>query len=275
MSEVLLPVAFSLFAWWFGTGIVFLLEPAARRGGKRAMVLVGAAAAVALTGIGHASRMATAAGAYLGFASSVALWGAIEIGFLSGRIVGPRRHPCPPGCHGPRHFLHAVEALLHHEIALLLGGVAVAVASWGHPNLAGAWTFAVLWTMRASAKINLHLGVRNPGEHLLPPQLSHLRCYFARRPINLFFPFTVSAATAAAALMVQEILMRPPDAIRCGLLLVVTLLVLAIVEHWLLVLPLRADALWAWAIRRARPQGGAAHADEAGPDASRRGLRVS
>ena len=35
-----------------------------------------------------------------------------------------------------------------------------------------------------------------------------------------------------------------------GLMLVTTMLALAILEHWLLVLPLPATALWRWAMRK-------------------------
>jgi putative photosynthetic complex assembly protein 2 len=42
------------------------------------------------------------------------------------------------------------------------------------PNQVGTGTFAVLWVMRISAKLNLFLGVRNLSEELLPPHLAYL-----------------------------------------------------------------------------------------------------
>jgi Protein of unknown function (DUF3623) len=38
-------------------------------------------------------------------------------------------------------------------------------------------------------------------------------------------------------------------AAEAGLILVATMLAMAIVEHWLLVLPLQSSALWRWAMR--------------------------
>jgi hypothetical protein len=41
-----------------------------------------------------------------------------------------------------------------------------------------------------------------------------------------------------------------PEAAQTGLILVATLLAMAIVEHWLLVLPIQSTALWRWAMRK-------------------------
>jgi putative photosynthetic complex assembly protein 2 len=47
---------------------------------------------------------------------------------------------------------------------------------------------------------------------------------------------------------------------QAGLMLVSTLLAMAIVEHWLLVLPLQSTALWRWAMRHREPGAPAAAA---------------
>jgi putative photosynthetic complex assembly protein 2 len=54
-----------------------------------------------------------------------------------------------------------------------------------------------------------------------------------------------------AVLLVQGALNPTlPDGLRTGQWLVATLLMLAIIEHWLLVLPLESTALWRWALAR-------------------------
>jgi putative photosynthetic complex assembly protein 2 len=111
-------------------------------------------------------------------------------------------------------------------------------------------TFAVLWVMRISAKLNVFLGVRNLSIEFLPPHLAYLASFFRKRAMNLLFPLSVTASTVVAAWMVLEALAAPPGgAYATGQLLVVTLLVLAILEHWLMVLPFNPTALWRWAMR--------------------------
>jgi putative photosynthetic complex assembly protein 2 len=68
--------------------------------------------------------------------------------------------------------------------------------------------------------------------------------------MNALFPLSVIAATAAATLLIVDALAGAPGSARSvGGLLVSTLLSLAILEHWLLVLPFKANALWGWALR--------------------------
>jgi hypothetical protein len=105
--------------------------------------------------------------------------------------------------------------------------------------------------MRTSAKLNLFLGVRNLSEEFLPAHLAYLQSYFRRRPINLLFPVSVTVPTLILIGMVMAAL-EPgtAEAARVGLLLVTAMLGLAIIEHWMLVLPLPTSALWRWAMRR-------------------------
>jgi hypothetical protein len=79
-----------------------------------------------------------------------------------------------------------------------------------------------------------------------------MESFFRRRAVNLLFPVAVTAASLALALLVARAIddnATPATAI--GTTLVATMLALAIVEHWMLVLPLDTTALWRWAIREA------------------------
>jgi hypothetical protein len=127
--------------------------------------------------------------------------------------------------------------------------VLVATA-WGEPNQVGAWSFIVLWLMRWSAKLNLFLGVPNLNEHWLPEHMQFLSTYMVRRPMNLLFPVSVTAATVVLGLLVQVASAESTgDFDRAAFMLVATLLALGILEHWFLVLPPSEDLLWGWALR--------------------------
>lgn len=253
-----LPAAFAVFAWWFGTGLVLLLDHLPRRGLRWSLLLSSALALAALTALAVTARTDTTAGAYCAFASALLLWGWHELSFLSGWLTGPRRQAASPGARGWPRLREALAVILWHELALLASLALLLAWTWEAPNPVGGWTFAVLWMMRASAKINLYLGVRNLGADMVPPALAYLPSYFRRRPVNLFFPFAVTAATAVAVAMVAAALHLPlGPAQAAGLMLAGALLGLAILEHWLLVLPLDLNALWRWVLRwRAAPADG-------------------
>jgi putative photosynthetic complex assembly protein 2 len=68
--------------------------------------------------------------------------------------------------------------------------------------------------------------------------------------MNLLFPVSVTAATVVMTLIVARALDdHETAATSAGLMLAAALLGLAIVEHWVMVLPVRASALWDWAMR--------------------------
>jgi putative photosynthetic complex assembly protein 2 len=258
MTAYAAPIACAAFVWWFATGAILYLVRRPRWTFRWSLLGSALLAAGALALLAATRDQTSAAAAYLAFGAGVAVWGFLELGFLTGIISGARRHGCAPGCGGWRHFGHAIEAILHHELAIIAAAAAVLAICWGAPNPIGAWTFLVLWVMRQSAKLNLFLGVRNLGEEFLPPHLDYLKSFFRRRPVNLLFPLSVTLPTVVAALLVRAALTPQADAfVVTGHLLVATLLALAVLEHWLLVLPLSLDALWRWAMRDSqRPDDG-------------------
>jgi len=104
--------------------------------------------------------------------------------------------------------------------------------------------------MRQSAKLNVFLGVRNLNADFLPDHLKYLQTYFVRAPMNALFPLSVAAATLAAVPLWQGAVAPESGAfVIASRTLVASLLTLAILEHALLVLPLPAERLWAWAMR--------------------------
>lgn len=250
-----LPVLYSLLVWWLSTGLVLcILGPVARRP-RIAVAAAVAVLAMALAAIAATSSDAGILAAYIGFTAAILVWGVQEVAFLAGWITGPWRAPAPADAGRWSRTGYAVAAILYHELALAASGLAILAASWGGANPVGAWTFAVLFAMRVSAKLNVFLGVPNLTESFLPPHLAYLKSFFARKPMNLLFPVSVTAATTALVLLAARAA-AAEVASATALTFAATLLGLAIIEHWFLVLPLPVEALWAWSLGspNARPE---------------------
>ena len=249
MTEYALPALAAVLLWWVGTGAVLLLDRLPR---DTAGWTFGAASLfmlAALLCIGHAARDTSVAGAYAGFTCAVVLWGWHELAFLSGWLTGPRRRAASHGVRALRRLAEAVQVLLWHELAL----IASAAALWwwlaGSANPVAAWTFTLLYAMRVSAKLNLYLGVRNLALDFLPPHLLYLGSYFRQRRFNALMPVSLLAGAAVVAWLLQGAAVTA-GGIRVSHVLLAALLVLALVEHLMLVLPLQPSALWRWALRR-------------------------
>ena len=248
------PVLFALLAWWFSTGAILYLDGLPRRTFRWTMFAITLALIPGFYGLVTSSQATTGGAAYAGFASALILWAWLELSLLTGLVTGPRREACPRDCAeicgGFRHFVHAVQAILYHEIAVIAFAGASVALTWGQPNQSGTWTILLLWAMRLSAKLNLHFGVPNLSEEVLPPHLAYLGSYLRRRSMNLLFPISVTVSTAVLALLlVSADRAVPGSAEATGLLLVASLMLLAILEHWFMVLPIQAAALWRWGFR--------------------------
>lgn len=250
MADLALPVLYTLFAWWFSTGVILYLDGLPPRTFpftlQCATVLLGAA----LWALVHTRNDTSVAGAYCAFTCALLVWAWQEVAFLLGVVTGPRRSACPPGATGWRRTGYALQAVLYHELALIVLAIAVVACVGPGENRVGLWTFMTLWVMRQSAKINIFLGVRNLGENFLPPHIAYLKTYFRRAPMNVLFPFSVTLATGAAILVWMHLFSGVPGPFEtAGIALVGTMLALGALEHWLLVLPLPTEALWRWGMR--------------------------
>jgi putative photosynthetic complex assembly protein 2 len=274
MTDPALAVLFAVFIWWFSTGVVLLLNRMSRGAVALSQALSTLLALAALLAIFHTASQTSMSGAYCAFTSALLVWGWHELSFLTGWVTGPRKTALPPGLSEPQRFVEAVRVILWHEIGIIAVGAFIIFITWGAPNQVGSGTFLVLWVMRTSAKLNLFLGVRNLSEQFLPAHLAYLESCFRRRTLNLLFPFSVSAASAVlAAMIVRALEPSTPVAAAVGIALVGTMLALAILEHWLLVLPLDSTKLWRWAMREAnRRRTAAAATADATQEMPRTGL---
>lgn len=250
MSAYLYPVLFVAFAWWFSTGLILYLDNLPRSTFRWSLLGATVIMCLGLYGIRASVEMTSVAGAYLAFISALAVWAWLEITFYMGLITGPRRHACRQGCHGWRHFGHALQVSLHHELAILVLGLGIAWLSLGAANSVGLQTFLILAVMHESARLNVFLGVRNLGEQFVPEQLDYLRSFLRKRSMNPFFPIAITLATGVWVSLLGAIPPMAEDPVAAtGLILLTTMLGLAILEHWFLVLPLPADRLWQWSLK--------------------------
>ncbi len=250
--DYLLPPLFALFIWWFGTGVVMLLDGLPRNTFRWSLTLSTLIAVGSLLCIARSAHNTGVAGAYAAFTCAVLVWGWHELAFLTGWLTGPRKRECSAPQHGPTRFNEAVQTILWHELALIAMGAGIAALTWGGNNQVATWTFWLLWVMRLSAKLNLFLGVRNRGAEFLPPHLLYLDSYFRRRKINALLPMSLLLG-GIAVLLLALAAVDASGALRVGLLLVASLLGLALVEHVLMITPLSAVALWRWAMRSPTP----------------------
>ena len=246
------PVIATLLLWWASTGAILYLDSRPRRTFVWSLVGSSILLGLALVGLARSRGETTLGGAYEAVSCGLAIWGWQLITFYMGFITGPRREALPPKFRGWARFVEGVRASLYHEIAALLGGVALFALTWDQPNTIGAWTYVLLWWMHQSAKLNVFFGVPNLSEEMLPEHLAYLTSFMRRRPMNLFFPISVTASTVIAVLMVQRALApQASPAEAAGATMLATLMVLAILEHWFLVAPINANAIWNWSSQAA------------------------
>ena len=235
----------ALLLWWLSTGIILLaVRRAEGRGTLRRLAIL--SLPVLLAGVVALGLSLPGRGPlpdYAGFLSALAIWGWIEMAFLTGLVTGPGPVPAPDGVRGWDRFVRAWRTVAYHEL-LLAGALALIVLASVEANQTAALTFALLFAARISAKLNLFLGVPRHHAEFLPGPLLHLPSHMRIRRLNWLFPASVTALTAAAALFAARA--GATGEVRFALLSAIA--ALACLEHWLMVLPLPDEKLWRWAL---------------------------
>jgi putative photosynthetic complex assembly protein 2 len=249
------PVLYALFLWWFTTGLIMALygrEPqTVRRGFVGAtLLLAGALAGVVLT-----RSQATPLAVYLAVTCGTVIWGWQMASYYLGMVTGPQPAVRKAAKRPERRqdlahrFGLALRASLHHELLVVVFALLLVGLTWWTANRWSLWIFLTLWAMHLSAKLNVFLGVRNFRVDFLPAHLHFFERLLTKRPINALFPVSVIGATVVALFAIRQAFVpttEPGD--TAGLVMVGTLLLLGVLEHWLLVLPLPA-ILWGWGVR--------------------------
>ena len=240
----------ALFLWWFATGAILMAVRRADREGAKARLwaVLWNLPFLLLGGFGFLDTLGndSVAGVYVAFLSALALWGWIELAFLTGVITGPVRQPLNDGVQVWERFIRAWGTIAYHEMLLAFTLLAMIVASYGAENQFGMWTFAVLFAARVSAKLNLFLVVRKINVEFLPEHLNHLPSHFRIARMNWLFPISITALSFAVACFLERILAVETQADIVGFALLSALSALALLEHWFMVLPLPDEKLWRW-----------------------------
>jgi putative photosynthetic complex assembly protein 2 len=248
-----LPALYALFIWWFSTGVIMYLDGLPRKTFKWSIFGATLLMVFSLWGVWASRNDASVRGAYCAFTCGLLAWGWQEISFYMGYVTGPRKQPCPEGCSGWKHFGHAIQTSLWHELAIIGSGVIIVALTWGSKNQIGMWTFMVLWWMHQSAKLNVFLGVRNLNEEFLPEHLQFLKSFLTKKPMNLLFPVSITISMVILVKLVEAAANSHGSRFdAAGFCFLSVLMGLAIVEHWLLMLPLPAAALWGWSLKSRR-----------------------
>ncbi|MCS7080123.1 MAG: putative photosynthetic complex assembly protein PuhE [Chloracidobacterium sp.] len=236
---------FAVAVWWAATvGIIFACG---RRSWRRPVFVLSSLAALAATALmPSVSYITTPLGAAAGFLLGIVAWGWFETSYYTGYVVGLDTPPCAPNCGGWRHFVHGVKANLFHELSIFAGFALVWAVTPG-PNQVALWTFTIHWWMHQSAKLNVFFGVRNLNEEYLPEHLRRMTQFFSKRPINWFFPFSVTISTAVAHWLFYRAVQATDAFTVAANGLACTLMALAILEHWWLILP-QPVGVWAWGL---------------------------
>jgi putative photosynthetic complex assembly protein 2 len=253
VTEFAIPALYALLVWWLGTGIV-LTVVRRRTDTYRASLVVGLTLAVAaLVVIAASSHKDTELAAYLGFTAAIVVWGFVELTFLTGLITGPNKANIAASISGIARLRPAVASVIHHELALLAGGVAILIAAQGAIGATAVLTYSLLWIMRLSAKINLFLGVPQLHDELLPTPILHLRSHFRRRPVSSRLAISILMTLAAGLALVWLAITATPSASATEHALLASLCLLACLEHVFMLIPVPLMKMWNWGGRRAQP----------------------
>lgn len=241
---------FKIFAWWISTGLILLVvRMADRRGKDTHLTLTVVALGIFLGGLwGFHETLGRSDtfGAYLGFVSVLAIWGWIELAFLSGVITGPNKLSAPREILEWERFVRAWGTVSYHEILLFFVLLGLCYISRGQINAFGLWTFAILYFTRVSAKLNLYFGVPRINNEFIPSRLNHMTSYFRKAKLNWLFPVSVTLLTFAVAFCVERVSGAQSFGDQAGFTLLATLSSLALLERWLMVVPLPDAKLWRW-----------------------------
>ena len=253
MSNIGLPLLYALLLWWFSTGVILYLDSLPRRTFRWSLAGASVVTAAAVYAVVKSSAMVSEVGAYIAFTAGVLVWGWLEMSYFMGFMTGPWQAPCPLGVTGWRRFALAVRTSLYHECAIVLTGALLLLYTREQPNALAAETFLVLWLMRWSSKLNVFLGVPNLNVEFLPEQLGYLKSFMPDKAMNMLFPISITLATVVTTQLCRSALAADEGSFQATAdSLLAALMLLAVLEHWFLVVPLRDAALWRWALQMRR-----------------------
>ena len=242
---IALALIYALVTWWASTVIIIYLDGLKQSTFKYSLAGMTVLTLACLYGLYRSANDTSVMGAYIAFTCGLLAWGWQEVSFYMGFVTGSRKQPCPENCRGWAHFGHAIQTSIYHELAIIASAVLVVALTWGGSNQIGTWTFLILWWMHQSAKLNVFLGVRNLNEEFLPEHLTFLKGFLNKKAMNLLFPFSVTISTVITVIVAMKAFSESASAFeQAGYSFLTAMMALAILEHWLLVVPMPSTKLW-------------------------------
>lgn len=247
--NLLLPIAYAVFLWWFSTGVVMTLYGRSPQVMRRGFVLGTFLLPIALAGIILTRDQMQPIDVYIAVTCGVTVWGWQVAGYYLGFVTGPaddiaRRTARAAGQSLWTRFNAALRFSIYHEALVVVGGLVLIALTWGYANQWSLWMYLALLVMHSSAKLNVFMGVRNFRIELLPPKMQYIGKLLGKQSNNMLFPVSVAWSTVAVFLLLYEAtLFVSGTAESAGYLLVATMIALGLLEHWVLMLPLPAR-LW-------------------------------
>jgi len=226
--------------WWLATGLLVATQrDSVTRGVALALALGLGLLGCRLTWISRDDE--SPRGAQLAFIGAAFLWILVQTTFYGGWLVGPEL-PIPASAGpSPRLALLAIAATGFNAMAAAAAfGWTVAVHG---RNPVGWYTLGAFWGADQLAKLNVFLGVANPGTHFLPERLSFLIAYFGPQRNSALLPLSVLLLAGLAWWLFRRAVRTTDAFAREGNALLAALLALAALEHLLLGLSVQLP-LW-------------------------------
>jgi len=112
-----------------------------------------------------------------------------------------------------------------------------------------------------TAKLNLYIGVPRINTEFIPRALAHMGSHFRIAPAGWFFCLSITALSLAVACWLERLYSATMPGETVGFALLAAITALALLEHWLMVLPLPDAKLWRWMLPAPKTQ----H-DKTGPE---------
>ena len=246
-SNDILPVIYTIFLWWFSTGIIFIVYRRSRKFVQWSFVVGTMALVVAFIGIWFTRSLNHPRDIYLAVTCGIVVWAWQVAGYYLGFITGPHsKHYLVDDEGWERNLINRFRLALHfsmyHEILAAATCVLIAALTWSSANRWALWMYLALWLMHISARLNVFLGVRNFRIELLPKQMHYIGGLLGKRPVNALFPFSVIILSSVALLLFhQGIQLDASSAHIAGFISIGTMMILGIIEHVMLILPIPAS----------------------------------
>ena len=240
----------AVLLWLWGTGAILLVVR--RCEGLGAIARLGAVIwglpflVFGWVAVVTSTAQESVSGVYLGFVGALAIWGWIELAFLTGVVTGPNKKPLPRGEGGGLRFAHAFGALAWHEVLLALPWAALFAVATGMPNQIALWAFGILLGARVLAKLNLFMGVPGINLEAVPVHLAHLKSYFRLSDPSWLFPLSITLLCGMTGLFAERLIFATSNFGNVTFALLAALSALALLEHWMMLIPLADAKLWRW-----------------------------